>query len=269
MKNLQNKTIFASLFNTDYQGQVARAGDKVKIANLTNPTIRTYSQGTDLTYESVTGDEQTLEITQQKYFAFDVDDVYGKESAIDFIAGQTENAGYMLADTLDSYLAGLIKSGASINLGTSSDSKLYLSGSNGLETLAKITEKMDDAKAPESDRWCVVPNNVARLLTLELAGKLTQNSELIKTGYIGTLFGLNIYKSNNVTEILCGCRSAGTLAQVITETEEIRRQNAFATSIRGLHVYGAKVTRPTVCGCIYVTETAPTPTEETPDENED
>lgn len=243
--------------NTDYQGEVSKAGDKVKIANLNNPTIRDYVQGTDLTYESINGDETTLTIDKQKYFAFDVDDVYGQESAIDFISGQTENAGFMLADTLDIYLAKIIKENASIKLGTSSSSKLYLSGSNGLETLAKITEKMDDAKAPEGERWCVVPNNVARLLTLELAGKLTQNSEVIKNGYIGSLFGLNIYKSNNITEILCGCHSAVTLAQVITETEQIRRQNAFATSIRGLHVYGAKVTRPSICGCIYITETAP------------
>lgn len=113
---------------------------------------------------------------------------------------------------------------------------------------------MDKAKTPEGNRFVVIPPFVARLLTLELTGKLTHNNDFVQSGYIGSVFGLNVFKSNNVTSILCGCREGITLAQQIDEVESVRLPDTFATGVRGLHVYGAKVTRPSTFGNIFVKE---------------
>lgn len=172
------------------------------------------------------------------------------------VEGATRGAGSELADELDKYIVSIIESGAEIDLDTTSSNKLELDGTNGLETISKIVEEMDTANAPEGNRFIVIPPFVARLFTMELAGKITQNANIIQSGYIGSVFGLNVFKSNNVTSILCGCSEGITLAQQIDEVESVRLPDSFGTGVRGLHVYGAKVTRPAIFGNIYVEESS-------------
>ena len=43
-----------------------------------------------------------------------------------------------------------------------------------------------------------------------------------------------------------------TYGEQITQTEALRLQTTMADGVRGLHVYGAKMTRPDVIGVAYV-----------------
>jgi hypothetical protein len=73
-------------------------------------------------------------------------------------------------------------------------------------------------------------------------------------GEVGSAAGLSIVKSNNLPDgdgsgagkaIIAGYRGATTVAEQITSVEAVRRENRFSDGVKGLHVYGAKVTRPT------------------------
>ena len=57
LKALQKKTVFESLCNKDYIGEVKK-GNSLKIATINNPTISDYTVGSDITYEEVDGSEQ-------------------------------------------------------------------------------------------------------------------------------------------------------------------------------------------------------------------
>lgn len=217
----------------------------MKIATVKNPSVKDYSDKSDISYEDVDGTEQVLSIDQQKYFAFKVDDVDKIQSSIPLLEAATEGAGFSLADTLDLYLAGIVKGAGTLALAPVASEK-------GLELLARVMEAMDKAKAPDVGRWVVIPPSFAKTLVLELADKLTNNADIVTSGYLGTVFGLNIYKSSNVENLLVGHTSAVTVASQISETESLRLPNTFATGIRGLHVYGAKVTRPALCGEIEI-----------------
>ena len=243
LKALQKKTVFSSLCNTDYIGEVKK-GNSLKIASITNPEIKSYVKGADIVYDEIAGEEITLDIDQQKYFAFKCEDIDKVQSSISLIESATEGAGYGLADDFDIFLAGKIKAGGT--------SKTIETDSN-YKAVALIAKLLDDEKAPDGNRWLVMPTDFSTDLLLEATGKLTNNNDIVTSGYLGTLFGLNLFKSPNVNKPLYGCTSAITTASQIDETEAIRLQNSFATGVRGLHVYGAKVTRPKLCGEITIT----------------
>ena len=243
LKALQKKTVVEWLCNRNCEGEV-KAGNVLKIATVNNPTVSDYTKGGTISYEEITGTDQDLEIDQQKYFAFKTDDITKVQSNVDLLEATTEGAGYALADTMDQFLADLIADDGTDKSITADD---YL------DCIAQIAKVFDDAKAPDAGRWLVVSTDFAKDLILELAGKMTNNVNIITSGYVGSIFGVNIYKSANVIKPLFGHIDAITVANQISETENIRLQDTFATGIRGLHVYGAKVTRPTLCGEITAT----------------
>ncbi len=73
---------------------------------------------------------------------------------------------------------------------------------------------------------------------------------------IGQAAGLTLHKSNNLPDgslstnntsklILAGSTYATTLAEQVRSVEAYRVEKKFADGVKGLHVYGAKVTRST------------------------
>src|ERR1051325_10960427 len=62
--------------NRDYEGEIRKAGNTVKIASVGDVTIGDYTKDTDIADpEILTDDEQTLAIDQAKYSNFYVDSV--------------------------------------------------------------------------------------------------------------------------------------------------------------------------------------------------
>lgn len=240
---MQKKTVFESLCNKDYIGEIKK-GNTLKIATINNPEVKDYTKGGTITYDEIGGTDQTIEINQQKYFAFKCDDISAVQSNIDLLASTTAGAGYELADEMDQFIATTVKTNGTAKT---------ITGDSYLEILADVGKILDDEKAPDGGRWLVMPTAFSSALMLELAGKFTNNTDIVTSGYVGTVFGLNLFKSVNVTKPLYGHQMAVTLANQIDSTESIRLQNSFATGIRGLHVYGAKVTRPKLCGEITAT----------------
>ena len=69
-------------------------------------------------------------------------------------------------------------------------------------------------------------------------------------GLIGELDGVQIFLSNNVAntsgakyKVMMGIPVI-TYAEAIMKTETYRVESAFATGVKGLHVYGAKLVSP-------------------------
>lgn len=243
LKALQKKTVFESLCNKDFVGEIKK-GNSLKIATVNNPTVSDYTKGGSIEYEEIAGTDQTLNIDQQKYFAFKADDIDKIQSNIDLLQSTTEGAGFALADDVDTFLAGII---------ADDGTDKTITAETYIEALAEIAKILDDEKAPDEGRWLVMPTSFSKDLILELVGKMTHNAEIVTSGYIGSVMGLNLFKSPNVTKPLYGHISAVTFANQISETESIRLQDTFATGIRGLHVYGGKVIRAKLCGEITAT----------------
>lgn len=250
---LDNAHIAANLVNRDYEGLIRQQGDTVHINTIGPVTVDDYTRNTDIDDpEVLTTTEQTLVIDQAKYFNFQVDDVDAAQSNGDLMDAAMARAAYALNDASDAYLLSVIASGADSGNVIGSSAAVSLTASNVYENIVALRTKLDKANVPTSGRFVVVPPEVYALLLLDdrfvkATDAGTANATLLN-GEVGRVAGFTVYMSNNTpyaTEtwsIPAGVAAATTYAEQIVSTEAYRLEKRFADAVKGLHVYGAKVT---------------------------
>ena len=266
LAHLEKSHVYAGLLNRDYEGEITGYGDTVKINSIGAVTVGDYAKNTDMAApQELTAADQSLIIDQAKYFNFQVDDIDAAQVRADVMDSAMERAAYALADAADSFLAGLLAKGAGIKLGTAS-APVVLTAGNAYAQLVELKTQLDKANAPAQGRWVVVPP--------EFEGLMLQDARFVGTGgsaaesalaggSIGQAAGFTIYKSNNVPvtggncSILAGYSGAATYAEQVVKTEAFRMEKRFADAVKGLHVYGAKVTRGDALAVLTATFTAP------------
>lgn len=258
--NLSKIAVAAGICNRDYEGDAA-VGDSVKITSISDPTIASYT-GAEITSEAITDATRSLLLDQKKYFDFYLDDVERAQSVdgAAILAAAVDRASYGLANTLDAYILDLMGSGVS----TSNPDHLLTqaaidTAAEAYDNLVKMAALLDEADVPQENRWAVVTPGYYGLMLKDsrfVASGDVAASVARANGVVGQAAGLTIYKSNNLPSgslstgntsklILAGSNYATTLAEQVREVEAIRDNKRFADRVRGLHVYGAKVTRST------------------------
>lgn len=257
---LKKRHVAAALVNRDYEGEISRQGDTVHVTNLTAPTIGTYAKHTDITVEDIDDGTAALTIDQAKYFAFEVDDIEKVQQVAggNALSTQTQEAGYGLADVADKFLLTTMNTavqGTANDLGTVA---IHTDADALWDAIVDLGVKLDEANVPDAGRFVIVsPALHGRLLKLDrfVATGDEKAATSRGNGFIGMVAGLEIYKSNNlpaVTDVaatgglaLAGHRLATSFAEQIVSVESGRMEKRFADMVKGLHVYGAKVFRPT------------------------
>ena len=85
---------------------------------------------------------------------------------------------------------------------------------------------------------------------------------VLKQGQVGEAAGFALLKSNNVPntagakyKIQASHRMARSFANQIVETEAYRPQKRFGDAVKGLHVYGGKLVRPTALAVLTANRT--------------
>jgi len=261
LEKLEKAHVYAALVNRDYEGEIKNAGDTVHINTLGDLTIGTYDGTTAITYEDLATSSQDLVIDQKKYFAFRVDDVEKVQAMPGLVEAATQNAAYELNDVNDKFLAATLAAGATAVSGTA----VSLTAANVYQNVIAMKVALDRANVPTEARWLVVdPAFHALLLQDErfVSFGTDITNERLTNGRVGRAVGFDIYVSNNAPEAsgtytaIAGVPMAATYAEQILETEALRSENYFKDLVRGLHVYGAKVTRPTALAKLDVTYAA-------------
>ena len=262
---LEKNHVATNLVNRNYEGEIKNAGDTVHINSLGAVSVRSYAQGTDLTYDALSTTDQTLVIDQQKYFAFALDDVDAAQAAGDIMDTAMGRAAYSLADVSDAFLLGKIAAGGSSdNYVGSSGSPVALTTSNIYANIVALRTKLDKANVPTQGRSLVVPPEAYALLLQDARFTAVQGvaEGVITNGLVGRVAGFDIYMSNNVVKttadtpvysITAQVADATTYAEQIIKTEALRPEASFSDAVRGLHVYGAKVTRPEEIATLFAT----------------
>ena len=256
----------APCVNRDYEGEITAYGDTVHITGIADPTIVSYSKNTDLSIQVLTDNEQLLLIDQAKAFAFEIDDIDMRQvrSGGALMAEAAKRAAFGLADLTDQFVAGLMKVGtaAGNQLGAITVSTTPTDAYD--KVLVPMSVKLDEANVPSEGRFIVV--------TPAFYGKLLLDSRFIKAnesgtqalhnGSVGGAAGFSIMKSNNAPAgattgkmILAGSSIATSYAEQISKVEAFRPEKRFADALKGLHLYGAKVTRGTALTSADVTVT--------------
>lgn len=257
---LENAHVATRLVNRDYEGVIANQGDTVHINSIGAVDVKDYTRNTDIADpDALTVVDQTLVIDQAKYFNFQVDDVDKVQAAGEMVDVAMGRAAYALADTADAYLLKLIAAGAaSANVVGAASAPIALTADNVYENIVKLKVKLDKANVPTTGRTLVVPPDVHALLLLDdrfVKSDAAAGQDALINGLVGRVVGFDVYMSNNVHtgtgtdtgktkyfEITAQVPTATTYAEQIIKTEAYRMEKRFADGVKGLHVYGAKVT---------------------------
>jgi N4-gp56 family major capsid protein len=262
---LRKKAVAGGLVNRDYEGEIRRAGDSVKITSINDVTIGTYTAHTDITFEDIDDATRSLLIDQQKYFAFELDDVE-RAQAINGGAVMNQaldNATYQLRDVSDAFLLAAMNTaiqGTGNDLGTIA---IHTTKQNLYDAFVDLSVTLDEDNVPEEGRFAVVsPSLHGRLLKLDSFVQAGDSASPLArlNGFIGEVAGLSLFKSNNMPAVtdaaatgglaIAGHSIATTFAEQIVSTEAVRLEKRFADGVKGLHVYGAKVVRPTALAVV-------------------
>lgn len=277
LRALDTLLVYANpaIINTDYEGEIANAGDTVRITTLGDVTVNTYTKDTDIAApETLTDAALTLTIDQQKYFNFQVDDIDKRQALPGLREEAARRAAYGLRKVMDSFIAGKYTEIASANFlgsdgapitGFSADSK------KAYNQLVSLKTKLDGTDTPEDGRFVVVPPWYEGYLQMDDRAisfgtqanreQLANGMQAGDNGLIGRAAGFDVYRSNQVPnvasakfKVIAGHRSAWSRAQQILETEAYRPERRFADALKGLHVYGAKVVRPNNLACLVASD---------------
>ncbi|HEX9229427.1 MAG TPA: hypothetical protein VF885_22745 [Arthrobacter sp.] len=253
---LRKSHVYAAggVINRDYEGEISSFGDTVHITSLVDPTIGNYTAHTDITVEDIDDLDQILLINQSKYFAFEADDIEKRQAKGEFMNQQSIAAAWKLRDVADKYVAGLMATGVAAG---NVIAEQTVTKDTAYDVLVDLGTKLDEADVPTENRWAVITPKYHGLLLKDprfIAAGDAQGASVRTNGIVGEAAGFSLRKSNNVPDgpgagagkfIIAGNSMATTFAEQIAKTEAARRELRFADMVKGLHLYGGKVVRPT------------------------
>lgn len=267
--------------NTDWEGEIKAQGDRVQIRTIPTTTISDYSAGQSLKVQQATSTPIVFYVDKGKSFTLGFDDVIKFQSDLNMLDIQTADAGKKMAEAIDADIlqntyssadadnygstAGLISN--SFDLG-SAGAPLTFSESNATKTITTCGVVLNEQNVPSDNRWLVLPAwgiGVLQNSDLKNASLTGESKSPLLTGKIAdNIAGFKVYWSNQlatatdasgVTAWYCpfGHRDAISFASQITETETLRNNDTFGDIVRGLQVYGYKVTKSEALGYLYIT----------------
>lgn len=276
IENFYDATVLAAVSNTDYEGEIRNFGDTVNIRQTPEITIRDYVKGQPLTVENPDKPKIQLVIDKGEYFACVEDDVDRVQSDINLMDQWSKDASERMKIKIDTRVLPNVAAGAdsfnaganagkqsgAFDLGTSaSPLQVTADGAGGTasvtDLLVDLGTVLDENNVPEADRFVIIPARMAGLIKkseLKDASLSGDGTSIIRNGRLGMIDRFTIYMSHNLlndtangtggVHIIAGHKMGFTFASQMTNMETIRSETTFGDIIRGLQVYGFKVTKP-------------------------
>jgi len=267
IENFYDATVLAAIANTDYEGEIKSMGDTVNIRTTPEITIKTYVKGQTLQVENPDKPKLQLVIDKGEYFACIEDDVDKVQSDIALMDTWSKDASERMKIKIDQRVltdmlpdvAAANKGGSAgrisgnINLGTTG-SPVAITKTNVLEYIVDMGTVLDEANAPEGNRFLIIPAKMAGMIKksdLKDASLTGDSVSVLRNGRLGMIDRFTVYMSHNLKvdtggkfNLIAGHKMGFTFASQMTEMETIRSESTFGNIIRGLQVYGYKVVKP-------------------------
>ncbi len=232
----------------DFEGDIKEKGSSVVINSISDISVFDYVKNVDMTAPSdLRGTDITLTIDQAKAFNFQIDDIDRAQAQPRLMKAAMAQAAAALADAADKHIYTLHIHAAAENKLQYSD----LNADNIIDMIVDVRQKLlvngVNSNIPVSLE--VTPEVAAIILRSKILNS-TDNSESLENGLLGRLVGFDIYVSHNVIKYdgkhKCFARTkrAIAFAEQLNEIEAYRPENRFADAVKGLHLFGAKVVRP-------------------------
>jgi hypothetical protein len=257
-KSYDKNFVFSQLANREYEGEISAYGDQVKINEIGNVTVNSYSGS--ITYEELDDASKYLLINQKKYSAVKLDDVDNVQSKPKVMGEATRKMGVAHADDVDSHIAGLYTE-AGITSGSTA-SPTSITSVNVTSQIRAIGTSMSDNKVPKDRRVAVLPPWLIAKIDLANVVRNTDNPFIMNNAYVGRFMGFDLFESQNINAsgttwyapMFFRANDTIAHAEQLVETEALRAEGAFEDKVRNLMVYGSKVVRPDSLAVLYCSE---------------
>ena len=250
-RELERAMVFAEDCNRQYEGDVKQMGDTVKILGVGKPTITKQVGGSIILDDAETVEDTSVEmvINRIAYFNYLVDDIDRRQAVGGLMDALSKESSEGVANAMDEDIAAL----AALD----DAPKLYkttkaVTVENILDEFDLAVEKlMENDVKPETKIVATVSPWVKTLLRKAYVQLDTDNSEMIKNGYVGRYNNLYIKVSNNThkntdngSDIMIRTQRAVAFANPLTHVEPYRPEKRFADAVKGFVLYGTKIVRP-------------------------
>lgn len=242
------QAVIANTVNRDYEG-IAAKGNTVHLTGVVTPAIKDYkANNRTSTPDEISDTAVDLTIDNEKEFSFYVDDIDATQAA-GSLNVYTDAAGDALV--IDSNQA--ITSAMAIS-GTKLAGTAPTTGDGAFDLVRDAWKALSKNKVPADSRFLAVNSEFAGYL-LGADSKLTTFNESgvpdgLRNATIGTLLGFQVVVCDDLPQIASPAfvayhsRAVAFVSQ-IDSVESLRAPNKFADIVRGLHVYGTKIVKPT------------------------
>jgi len=261
LEERENAAIAVKHCNREYEGDITSKGDRVKILTPGEVSLFEYTRNTDMADPEIIDDAaQYLDITESQAFQYYLDDIDKKQmdKASAFENSTMRNAAYKISDYADSFVYKLYSDMVQDVSFASS-----FTSANVLTLLAAADKAMRLANVPEREtKYLEISPDVYAKFVLAKTIKDTDNSDVLKTGLVKKMWGLDIYVSNNIVTdgtavgstsyCIVRTKRAIAYAEQINQSESIRHPKRFGDIHRGLFLCGAKLIVPKEAVCFKI-----------------
>ena len=248
LNNLDREYIGVKNCSREFEGDIQKKGDIVKISSIGAVNVFDYTKNTDMSEpQTLDGTSTQLEITESKAFNFQIDDIDRAQQTPKIMNAAMAEAAAALADQADKYIYSLWD---------------RVNGDNTLTVDGVSADNLTDVLVTASE--LLYTNNVGgntelvlevspRIASMILKCKISDGStpDAIENGLLGSFIGCKIYVSGNIAVDESGfdkcflrTKRAVAFAEQLKGMEAYRPEKRFADAVKGLHLYGAKIIRP-------------------------
>ncbi len=195
---LKANTVMARLVNRNFENLIQSQGDIIHIPQRGSLSVNAKAANTAVTLQVPASSKIDLTLDKHKEVSFLVEDIARAQSNQDIIAGYVQDGMMKMAEQIDSDLLALYS-------GFSTTPVDATGGSGGI-TAATVTEArrlLNDAKAPQTDRYIVWHQDAEMdLLGVEkfTSSDFGDNGDAVREAIIGRKYGFSHFMDQIVVE---------------------------------------------------------------------
>lgn len=264
-RELEKMLVFAEDCNREFEGEVKKLGDQVKILGIGKPTVRHLSRGKPtvdiVSPEEIEDASVNMTINQLAYFNYMISDIDAKQAAGNIEDCLSKESTEVIADDIDQYIANLAKDDSAVKL---YDSPLTLITGTASAGQKNVLDAIDDGLQrlrenkvkPNTKVVVTVSPRFLKYFEKEYRTIDTNNSNYLKNGFITRYNGVTVKLSSNVSTTTTSVANDTDLIQIKTQraiayadpftgVEAYRPENKiFTDAVKGGTLYDAKIVRP-------------------------
>lgn len=258
LENFHNDAVLVGMANREYEKNFT-AGSKLHISGVVDVQVKDYKTGAvtgtggakvprTTIPDAVASTGIEITIDQEKAFDFLVDDI-DVAQANQSMDAYTKSAAAALVEDAETFLSAMLTSKGTAVTGIANPTDW----ASAYTAILKLRGKLLAAKVPAMDRVLLINASFEEFL-LSDSSKLTSfdksnMTDGLREATIGRLLGFDVVTSPwlDDTKPMAVAFHKPSVAYVsqVEKTESMRAEQTFADRVRGLHVYGGAVLRPT------------------------